>query len=289
MALDFVEQFPVARAVFDEASAALGVDVAAICAGDPRLGLTEFTQPCILTAEIAMMAALRERFAFAPERYGGHSLGEYTALVAAGALPLAAAVRLVRLRGRLMQDAVPVGQGGMAAIVQTGLDLDAVARIAAECDIDVANFNSLSQVVLSGSAAGLARATALVEERLRARVIALDVSAPFHSRLLAGIEPEFARALDEVRPSLDARRATAVTSNFRGGFHTGEVDALIEALTRQISGSVRWIDNMRALADGPSPKVFEVGPNRPLTRFWKELGHEATAILNVRGAEKAFA
>src|SRR5262249_672785 len=115
MAADFLAQFAAARAVFDEASEALSVDVAALCAGDARLDRTERTQPAILPAEIAMLAALRKDFGLDAARFGGHSLGEYTALVAAGALSLADAVRLVRLRGRLMQEAVPVGRGGMAA------------------------------------------------------------------------------------------------------------------------------------------------------------------------------
>ncbi len=158
MGADFAEAYAESRAVFDEAAATLGYDVAALIAGDERLDLTEFTQPCIVTAEIAMLAALRAHFGFEADRWGGHSLGEYTALVAAGALRLDAALRLVRLRGRLMQTAVPVGQGGMIAVIQTGLDLELVARTAAEADVDVANFNSPSQVVLSGSLAGLAAA-----------------------------------------------------------------------------------------------------------------------------------
>lgn len=283
MALDFAEQHAASRAVFDAASAALGLDVAAICGGGPELGLTEFTQPCILCAEIAMLAGLRE-LGFAPARFGGHSLGEYTALVAAGAMPFDAAVRLVRLRGRLMQGAVPVGQGGMAAVIQPGLDLELVARAAREADIDVANFNSPSQVVLSGSTEGIARASAALEAA-GVRVVKLDVSAPFHSRALAVIEAEFRAALEAEAHHFDAARARAVTSNYTGGFHTGDTAALIDALTRQISGSVRWIDNMKALADG-AEAIFEVGPNKPLSRFFKELGRDVTAIINVRGADK---
>src|SRR5262249_52936695 len=142
--------------------------------------------------------ALRKDFGLDAARFGGHSLGEYTALVAAGALSLADAVRLVRLRGRLMQEAVPVGRGGMAAIVQPALDLDAVARIARDNDVDVANATSPSQVVLSGLADGLARATAALEAA-GARVVPLEVSAPFHSRHLAAVEAPFGRALAETR------------------------------------------------------------------------------------------
>jgi malonyl CoA-acyl carrier protein transacylase len=143
--------------------------------------------------------------------------------------------------------------------------------------------------VLSGATEGLAQATALVAQELTgARVVALEVSAPFHSRMLAVIEPAFAEALAAARPALVAERATAVTSNFTGGFHGAEADGVVDALIRQISGSVRWIDNMRALAAG-ADRIIELGPNRPLARFFKELGHEATSILNLRGAEKALA
>jgi [acyl-carrier-protein] S-malonyltransferase/trans-AT polyketide synthase/acyltransferase/oxidoreductase domain-containing protein len=290
MGADFAEKLAVSKRVFEEASAALGLDVAAICAGGPELGLTEYTQPCILTAEIAMLAGLRE-MGFAPARFGGHSLGEYTALVAAGAMPFDAAVRLVRLRGRLMQNAVPVGQGGMAAVIQPNLDLELVARVARDAGIDVANFNSPSQVVISGSTEGLQRATAELTQAIGGaggRVVALEVSAPFHSRALAVIEGEFRAALDAEAARFDAPRARAVTSNFTGGFHAGDRAALVDALTRQISGSVRWIDNMKALADGAGA-IFEVGPNRPLMRFFKELGHEVTAIINLRGADKIAA
>ena len=286
MGADFAEQVAESRAVFDEASATLGFDVLAIINGDERLDLTEYTQPCIVATEIAMLAGLRARFGFDADRWGGHSLGEYTALVAAGALRLDAALRLVRLRGRLMQTAVPVGKGGMIAVIQNGLDLDRVAAIAAEAGVDVANFNAPSQVVLSGALEGLAAAEpALAAQLAGARVVKLEVSAPFHSRALRVIEDEFRRALEAEAGAFDAARARAVTSNFLGGFHTGDAGALIDALTRQISGSVRWIDNMRALA-ASGGALYEIGPNRPLSRFFKELGHDVTAIINLRGAEK---
>lgn len=288
MAADFSERFPDSRAVFEQASTALELDIPAIIAGDPRLDLTEFTQPCILTAEIAMFMALRAHFGLAAERFGGHSLGEYTALVAAGAIPFGSAVRLVRLRGKLMQHAVPVGQGGMIAVVLKALDLDLVRRVAADHGVDVANFNSPSQVVLSGASEPLKAAGDALEAALESaggRVIALEVSAPFHSRHLATIEPEFRAALQAEAGAFDAARARAVTSNYTGAFHSGETGDLIDALARQISGSVRWIDNMTALAEGAGD-IYEVGPNKPLARFFKEMGRDVVSIMNLRGAEK---
>jgi malonyl CoA-acyl carrier protein transacylase len=119
-------------------------------------------------------------------------------------------------------------------------------------------------------------------------VVSLEVSAPFHSRLLAGIETEFALALDAIRPVLSADCAAYVTSNFTGELHIGATDAIIDALLRQITGSVRWIDNMRVLAEG-ADRIIELGPNKPLSKFFKEIGHDVTPILNVRGAQKALA
>lgn len=291
MAADFAQRFAASRSVFDHAAAILDIDVLGICSTDAaKLALTEFTQPCILTAEIAMLAALREDFGLAADRFGGHSLGEYTALVAAGALSLDAALRLVQRRGRLMQGAVPVGEGGMAAVIQQGLDLDLVRRVAAENDIDVANYNSPSQVVLSGTTAGIAAASAALEPAIEpagGRVVQLEVSAPFHSRALAVIEPEFRRALEAESAHMDAARAPAVTSNFTGAFHGESIDGLIDALTRQISGSVRWMDNMQALSEtAGAGAIYEVGPNKPLSRFMKEMGREAQPIINLRSAEK---
>ena len=291
MAGDFSEKFSSSRAVFDRASDVLSLDVLAICTGDdPRLHLTEFTQPCILAAEIAMLSALRDDLGLRADLYGGHSLGEYTALVAAGALTLEAALRLVRLRGRLMQGAVPAGQGGMVAVIQQGLDLDMVKRVAADHDVDVANFNSPSQVVLSGEAGAIDRASDALEaafEGTGGRVVALEVSAPFHSRALAVIEPEFRAALVAEADAFDASRAPAVTSNLGGGFHGADRDGIIDGLTRQISGSVRWMENMAALSER-AEVIYEVGPNKPLARFFKEQGRDVQSIINVRSAEKIF-
>jgi [acyl-carrier-protein] S-malonyltransferase len=292
MAGDFVERYPESRRVFDEASSVLDLDVRAICMDhDPRLELTEFTQPCILTAEIAMLEALRARFDLQAEYYGGHSLGEYTALVAAGVLPFDAALRLVRLRGRLMQSAVPVGAGGMVAVIQPNLDVDLIAKLACHHDVEVANFNSPSQVVLAGATAPLCEAADAVAQAIGphgGRVVELDVSVPFHSRALQKIEPEFSRALAEQQERMCAPCAARVTSNFLGGFHDGSPAGLVEALTRQISSPVRWIENMKAIAD-KAETIIEVGPNRPLSRFFKEIGRDVRVVLDVRGAEKLFA
>ena len=293
MGADFMAEYSEAREVFDRAGEALQFSVADICHGDDeRLNLTEFTQPCILTTEIAMLAALRAHQGFAPSLYAGHSLGEYSALVAAGALPFEDAVRLVHLRGRLMQGAVPAGVGAMVALIKAdGLPIDEIRELAAKHQVDVANENSPGQVVLSGKKELLEPAveailTTTTAEGMRATW--LNVSAPFHCREMAVIEPEFREALEGVRERLDAQKATAVASNTLGGFHAGDADSLIDALTRQISGSVLWIDNMRALIE-KSSAIFEVGPHRPLRGFFKALDVDITSIMDLRSAKRAFA
>ncbi|MBI3199977.1 MAG: ACP S-malonyltransferase [Myxococcales bacterium] len=290
MARDFHEQFPAARAVFAEASEALSLDVAALCfEEDPRLDLTEFTQPAIVTAEVAMLRALAGEYGLSPTHFGGHSLGEYTALCAAGAVPLADAVRLVRKRGALMQQAVPVGEGAMSAVVAAGVADAGLAGLVADLGVDVANLNSLDQVVISGPAAGVEAAEKRIAEKLaEAEVIRLNVSAPFHSRLMRGIEAEFRGELLAASARFDASRATRVSSNLRGGFHTGQIGDLIDALTGQISGTVDWVANMRALS-AAAPRIIELGPNRPLKRFFSTLGVEIVSIMNVKQAQKGLA
>jgi len=291
MARDFHDAFAVSRDAFAEASDALHLDLAALCFGDDaRLDRTEFTQPAILTAEIAMMRALEREFGLRPTYYGGHSLGEYTALCAAGVVPLGTAVRLVRKRGALMQDAVPVGEGAMVAVVADGVADLAIEREIAELGVDVANRNSANQIVLSGERASVEHASARIAQLLADaphEIIALNVSAPFHSRKLRGIESDFRAALTAVAAELAATRAAVVTSNLTGGFHRPELESLLEALTRQLSGTVDWIANMRALSDVAS-EIYEVGPGRPLRGFFKSAGREVTAILSVRTAEKGL-
>lgn len=287
MARDFHEQFAVSREAFAEASEALGLDVCALCFGDdPRLDRTEFTQPAILTAEIAMFRALRTELGLAPTFFGGHSLGEYTALCAAGVMPLALAAPLVRRRGALMQEAVPPGEGAMAAVIAPGVASRELGALLGDLEVDVANRNSADQLVLSGRAAHVERACQRVRELLGdPQIVPLNVSAPFHSRLMRGVEPEFRKALDEAAPGMAPSKAAAVTSNLTGGFHEPEEKPLLDALTRQISGTVDWIGNMRALASAATD-VFEIGPNRPLRGFFKTLGRDVVSILSVKTAEK---
>ncbi len=286
MASDFVSEYTESAAAFEEASDVLNFDVFYVCnTDDERLHLTEFTQPCILTAEIAMLRALRTHFSLDSTLYAGHSLGEYTALVAAGAMPFGVALGLVRRRGQLMQNAVAPGVGAMVAIsAPEPLDLAEIRERAAAGNVDVANENSLTQVVLSGEAAAVHRMSEeLVESSPELKATPLNVSAPFHSRLMAPVEPPFRAALEEARPQLRADAATNVASNFLGTFYSGDSDELIDGLTRQVSGAVRWVDNMRALGKA-AKTIVEVGPNRPLRRFFGTLDIAVQSVIDMRSA-----
>lgn len=284
MARDFHDQFSAARDVFAEASAAVGLDLAALCFGeDERLNLTEYTQPCILTAEIAMLRVLRSEFGIDGRTFAGHSLGEYTALVAAGVVDLAEAVRLVRRRGALMQEAVPPGVGAMLAVIGEGLDLERLRARLDGLEVDAANHNSPSQIVVSGRAGDVEKARERLESDGR-RCVPLNVSAPFHSRFMRGVEEKFAPTLSET--VLRPENAPQVASNYLGTFHPVDATGIRENLVRQISGTVRWVDNMRELA-ARAERIIEVGPGRPLSGFFREIGVSTVSIMNLKGAEKA--
>jgi [acyl-carrier-protein] S-malonyltransferase len=278
----WAEGFSEARAAFDEASLALGFDVAALCWEGPEsdLQLTANTQPAILTASVAMSRVLAAR-GVRPDAVAGHSLGEYSALVAAGVLTLADAVRLVRRRGELMQEAVPVGVGAMAAIL--GLEAEAVRAVAAEAAGDagetcsVANYNSPEQTVIAGHKAAVERAMLLAKERGAKRALPLPVSAPFHCALMrparTGLAPQlaatgFATAAMPVVVNIDARPESAG-------------DALRSALERQIDGPVRWVESVRFLHGEMGVRRFvEVGPGNVLSGLVKRIvpGVEAVSV-----------
>jgi len=291
MAQDFCTRFAASKRVFDQASESLGFDVAAMCWGeDARLDLTEFTQLCILTAEIAMFEALKEHPSFTPRFFGGHSLGEYTALVAAGAIPFETALQLVHARGRLMQSSVPVGYGAMAAVILEDLPHAQVEALADAHEVDFANDNSNNQIVLSGAQERLDAVCAQLTELhpdSGIRVVRLAVSAPFHSRHMAEAQMNFAETLRQHAGSFCASAARFVVSNYTGAFHTGRLRDLMNALISQISGRVRWRENMNALVSRADALV-EVGPDRPLTGFFRSAGVTVPAIVDLRTARRAL-
>ena len=292
MGKDFYDSIPVCRQTYEEAADALGLDVAGICFNeDDRLNLTEYTQPCIVTTEVAMLRGLAERYGFKPVYFGGHSLGEFTALVAAGVVPFADAVQIVRTRGRLMQQAVPVGVGSMAAVISEGIDTAALKKALADLPIDIANINSANQVVISGEAAALPLAENRCKELFAApkthRFVQLNVSAPFHSRFMKKIEEPFAETLKHFSKSFDAENASHVTSNYFGSYHAPSIDVVIGNLVSQLSNAVLWRDNMQALAS-LATRVYEVGPGRPLRDFFKTIGVACESVTGLAAAEKIF-
>lgn len=280
MGADFCREFPVARAVFEEAGDALGEDLLRLCTErDPRLHRTEFTQPCVLTMSIAAYRTLTEHFGLAATLFGGHSLGEYTALVAAGAMSLTDAVRLVHSRGQLMARAVPEGTGAMAALILPDIAGTSAARIATNAGAEIANENSPAQLVISGKREALTAARAALAEALpELRFVPLRVSGPFHSRLMATAETEFAAELRAFLPRIDTSRAGAVTSNVTGGFH--RPDELAQNLIRQIGSPVHWLSNMRALT-ARTDTLYEVGPTTPLTPLFTAIGAAPIGISTV--------
>jgi len=290
MGKDFFEQVGVSRMAYEEASDALSWDVAAMCFGDDdRLHLTEYTQPCILTTEIAMLRGLSTLYGFAPSIYGGHSLGEFTALVGAGVLPLTDAVKIVQCRGRLMQEATPIGVGGMAAIIAEGLDIKALDDAIMDLSLDIANINSTRQVVISGAADALPEAEARIikafSDNKGVRIVRLNVSAPFHSRFMRIIEKDFASMLQENGKGWEPKKAVNVTSNYTGTFHTGLYEDLIQSLTLQLGHTVRWKDNMMVLAKAAG-NIYEIGPGRPLRDFFKTLDINCQSVISLSSAQR---
>ena len=297
MASDFYEAHAEARSVFEEASEALNLDMATLCfEEDDRLNLTEYTQPAIVTAEIAMYRSLQSCFGLTAQAFGGHSLGEYTALVAAGVIPLASAVRVVRERGRCMQQAVPQGIGSMAAIIMPDLPMTLLRESLEGLRADIANHNAPNQVVISGEAGDVQTAVERFqdhEEGMKARVRMLTVSAPFHSGLMQPIEPGFRAVLYDAAAGWDCERSSCVVSNTTGGLHDGSMDGLIDRLTLQISGTVRWVDNMQTLCSLEADRILEIGPGRPLRGFFRGMrdamgSTSLDAITNLVSARRAL-
>ncbi len=293
MGKEFYEQIPACRETYQEASDTLGWDVAAMCFGeDERINLTEYTQPCILATETAMYRGLVERYNFAPQYFGGHSLGEFTALVAARVMPFAQLLTIVQARGKLMQEAVPVGVGGMAAVISEGLDAPRLSEILSGLPIDVANINSSNQVVISGEAAAMPQAEKRLSQALGGekpfRFVPLNVSAPFHSRFMKTIEESFSWTLKEVGRGIVPEHAPQVTSNFTGAFHSDSVPEIIKNLVSQLSNTVNWQENMQGLA-AQSANIYEIGPGRPLREFFKTINIVCQSITGLAAAQKVFA
>jgi [acyl-carrier-protein] S-malonyltransferase len=277
MGRELASLYPVAQQTFDEADEALGEKLSVLCFEGPedQLKLTQNTQPAILTVSVAAFRVLREK-GFLPRFAAGHSLGEYSAHVAAGTLEFADAVRTVRGRGRYMQEAVPVGVGAMAAIL--GMKLDAVREVCQEAAqseaCEPANINSPDQVVISGHKSAVERAAELARQRGAKRAVMLPVSAPFHCSLMQPAQDRLAADLAGVR------------------FHDGSVpvisnvdadmldvpEAARDALIRQVTGAVQWESSMRRLLQNGVNTFVEVGPGKVLCGLMRQIDRSQTCL-----------
>jgi len=277
MGKDLAEKYPVARDTFEEADDALGYKLSTVCFEGPedQLRLTEITQPAILTVSIAALRVLETRIP-KPSYVAGHSLGEYSAHVAAGTFGFADAVRTVSNRGKYMQEAVPVGVGAMAAIL--GMDLEKVTAVchdAAQREVcEPANINSPEQIVISGNTAAVERAAKLADERGAKRAKLLPVSAPFHCSLM---KP----AQDRLQGDLDALKLQKpvypVACNVEAELVTDDLRAR-DTLVRQVTGSVKWEQCMHLLIGKGVQTFIEVGPGKVLCGLMRQTDRSRTCF-----------
>ena len=269
--------FEAAKLVFDEADDALGFSISNLCFEGPedQLKLTENTQPALVTVSAAVLAVLAGR-GLAPDYVAGHSLGEYSALIAVGSLKLSAAVKLVRNRGRYMQEAVPAGVGAMAAILKLPEGaLDGILQQAAEGEVvSAANFNSPDQVVIAGHAGAVNRAIPLAKAAGARRAVLLPVSAPFHCSLMKPAQYRLRADLDTAE-FLDL--AMPLVNNWQAReIHTG-ADAR-EGLFQQVPNPVRWVETIRYLAGQGVTRFIEVGAGSVLTGLLRSIDPALTGI-----------
>jgi [acyl-carrier-protein] S-malonyltransferase len=277
MGKDLAEHHPVARQTFEEADDALGIKISQLCFEGPEddLRLTENTQPAILTVSVAAWRVLQEK-GIKPAFVAGHSLGEYSAHVAAGTMSFADAVRTVRNRGKFMQEAVPVGTGSMAAIL--GMSPDAVAGVcsdAAQGEVcESANINSPEQIVISGHVAAVERAVNLATERGAKRAKVLPVSAPFHCSLMKPAQEKLAVVLGNLR--LAAPRFPVVCNV--NALPVEDAESAREALVQQVTGSVRWSESMQWLIAQGVQTFVEVGPGKVLSGLMRQIDRSKKCV-----------
>jgi len=276
MGKELYEAFPAAREVFQEASDALSQDVAALCfrGTEEELRMTENTQPAIFTVSVAAFRVLSEELWIQPACAAGHSLGEYSALVAAGVLPLADAARVLRSRGKYMQEAVPVGEGAMAAILGLPQEKveEACRRASALGVVSPANFNGGDQIVISGAAKAVAAACDAAKAAGAKRALPLPVSAPFHCALML---PAAERLSSELRAVPQGPFRFPVVANVTAAPYVAG-DVVAEILVRQIVAPVRWEESVRVMQGMGADAFLEVGPGKVLAGLVRRIDKEAT-------------
>jgi [acyl-carrier-protein] S-malonyltransferase len=277
MGKDFGEQFPTARASFDSANAALGYDLASICFHGPEAELTktENAQPGIFLVSWVAFQLLKERVpSLKFDATAGLSLGEFTALAAAGVMTFDDAIRVVRQRGRFMQEACDATKGGMAAII--GLDEAATREVCAQAGVELANLNCPGQIVISGDAAKMNAACELAKAKGAKRALPLNVAGAYHSALMSSAQPKLRDALAQVPIEIPM---VPVISNVTAQPHAAPPD-IHQRLVDQVTSSVRWEESMRYLLAQGFTRFIELGPGTALTGFMKRIDKNAQ-VLNV--------
>jgi [acyl-carrier-protein] S-malonyltransferase len=270
MGKEFYDNFRVAKEVFEEADDALRFSVSSLCFQGPEeaLKLTENTQPAVLTASIAALRVLQSEKGIPPHVTAGHSLGEYSALVASGALSFADAVRIVRLRGRFMQEAVPVGEGAMAAIL--GMEREQIEKLCEEVSsgevLTPANFNCPGQIVIAGHSKAVERAIERVKQEGKKAVL-LPVSAPFHSPLMKPAGERLEKELDGIAVR-DLK--VPVVTNVEAEINTSK-ERVKGLLVAQVSSPVRWEESILRMTEDGIEQVFEIGPGKVLSGLMKRI------------------
>ncbi len=294
MGKDLAERFEAAKQIFEEADSALGFALSELCFNGPAedLQLTQNTQPAILTTSIATLRAMEAKGFPKPSFVAGHSLGEYSALVAAGALGLSDAVKTVRARGRYMQAAVPVGTGAMAAILGSDIEtVNAACAEAAQGEVcSAANINSPGQIVIAGDATAVDRAIPLLKERGAKRAVKLNVSAPFHCALMKPAQDRLAVDLDAI---VFSNASVPVITNVDATPQQNG-DKLRDSLVRQVSQPVRWLESVEFLINQGVQTFIEIGPGKVLSGLVRQIDRSVRCLnvedeASLRAAQEALA
>ena len=276
MGKEFYDNFPVAKEVFDEADDSLHFSISSLCFQGPEEGLklTENTQPAILTTSIAALRILQSEKGISPQLTAGHSLGEYSALVASGALSFSDAVQTVRLRGRFMQEAVPVGEGAMAAIL--GMEREQVEKLCEEASagevLTPANFNCPGQIVIAGDSKAIERAIEKVKQEGK-KAILLPVSAPFHSPLMKPAGERLEKALEGI---IVRDLKVPVVTNVEAEINRSK-ERVKGLLVAQVSSPVRWEESIRRMIEDRIEQVLEIGPGKVLSGLTKRINPNVEA------------
>ncbi|BAX53586.1 Malonyl CoA-acyl carrier protein transacylase [Photobacterium damselae subsp. piscicida] len=291
MLAELAEQFPIVQATFAEASEVLGYDLWALVQNGPAedLNQTHRTQPALLTASVAIWRVWQEKGGEQPTVLAGHSLGEYSALVCAGVIDFKEAVKLVELRGQLMQEAVPAGVGAMSAII--GLDNDAIAKACADAAEDQVcspvNFNSPGQVVIAGNKEAVDRANALCKEAGAKRALLLPVSVPSHCELMKPVADKLAVALE----NMTFNTPTIPVINNADVATETDPAAIKLALVKQLYGPVRWTESVERMAAEGIEELLEMGPGKVLTGLTKRINRSlgGFAVNDIASLDAALA